>query len=471
MDHVGYLDGLTSTDAETGPVALPVAGALPDWLAGVLVRNGPAVFDTARGGFRHWFDGQAMLHRFAFADGRVEYRNRMLDTRGLRSARAGRIDYGEFATDPCRAIFGRYFTRFRRHFSGNANVNVTWQDGEPVALTEIPIAIAFDERTLATVGVRGPAADGLRGQITTAHPHQAPRTGDLVNYLLRFGPRSEYQIYRQAADGTRDLIATVPTTAPSYVHSFGITEDHVVLALFPYVVRPLSFLLRDRPFIANYRWRPESGTRFVVIGLADGAVRTFDADPFFAFHHINSYVADGELVVDTSAYTDAGAVDAFYLDRLRAGDPIPVPYPTRHRIDLDRGTVRSRRLADIPLELPRIHYDGHNGRPYRYAYGVGARPDGRDFFDRLVKLDVDTGATETWQRPGTYPGEPVFVPAPDTTAEDDGVVLSVVLDAAARTSFLLVLDARSWREVARATVPHVVPFGFHGRFTRQRTQE
>jgi carotenoid cleavage dioxygenase-like enzyme len=44
------------------------------------------------------------------------------------------------------------------------------------------------------------------------------------------------------------------------------------------------------------------------------------------------------------------------------------------------------------------------------------------------------------------------------------VVLSVVLDAAAGTSFLLVLDAISFGEVARARVPHHIPFGFHGQY-------
>jgi beta,beta-carotene 9',10'-dioxygenase len=43
------------------------------------------------------------------------------------------------------------------------------------------------------------------------------------------------------------------------------------------------------------------------------------------------------------------------------------------------------------------------------------------------------------------------------------VILSVVLDALTARSHLLVLDARSLAEVARARVPHHIPFGFHGR--------
>ena len=63
-----------------------------------------------------------------------------------------------------------------------------------------------------------------------------------------------------------------------------------------------------------------------------------------------------------------------------------------------------------------------------------------------------------------YPGEPVFVPAPGATAEDDGVLLSVILDPERGTSSLLVLDAATLAERARAEVPHHIPHGFHGQY-------
>ena len=58
------------------------------------------------------------------------------------------------------------------------------------------------------------------------------------------------------------------------------------------------------------------------------------------------------------------------------------------------------------------------------------------------------------------------MPSPRARTEDDGVALSVVLDTRRRRSFLLVLDARSFTEVARAEVPHHIPFGFHGELFR-----
>jgi carotenoid cleavage dioxygenase-like enzyme len=145
---------------------------------------------------------------------------------------------------------------------------------------------------------------------------------------------------------------------------------------------------------------------------------------------------------------------------------VPVSYPTRYRIDLRSSHVGTERLADETMDLPRIDYARCNGRPYRFAYGVSAR-DGRDddFINQLVKVDVMTGGTRTWCEEDCYPGEPVFVPAPDATAEDEGVLLSVVLDAAAHSSSLLVLDAGTLDVLARAQAPHVVPLGFHGLFT------
>jgi beta,beta-carotene 9',10'-dioxygenase len=122
------------------------------------------------------------------------------------------------------------------------------------------------------------------------------------------------------------------------------------------------------------------------------------------------------------------------------------------------------KLTEEPLELPRINYEANNGRDYSYVYGISQGRDQVGWPDRLVKVDVRDGSALVWREEGCYPGEPVFVPAPDERSEDSGVVLSVVLDAASETSFLLVLDAASFGEMARARVPHHIPFGFHGQY-------
>jgi beta,beta-carotene 9',10'-dioxygenase len=465
---VNYAAGFTSLDSEISIDELPVTGVVPQWLSGELFRNGPAKFETSGQRFRHWFDGLAMVHRFAFDSGTVSYRNRFLETPAYQAARDnGTIEFADFATDPCRSMFARFFTWYRRFPAAhNACVNVVPMDGGLTALTETPIAVHFERDTLATVGLSR-YDDAITGNVTTAHPHLAPLTGDLVNYVLKFGRTCEYGVYRQDPKGmTRELIAAVPETAPSYMHSFAITENHVILVAFPYVVNPLALLLKGKPFISNYRWRPELGTRFVVIDQRTGEVRSdHRTDAFFAFHHINAFEQDGEIVIDLAAYEDASIIEATYLDSLRAGTTLPMPRPTRYHLE-PGGQVRTEVLSEEIIELPRIDYGKHNGRPYRVVYGMGKHSVGADFFNQLIKLDVTTGQTLTWHEPGTYPGEPVYVGAPGQTGEDEGVVLSVVLDSATSRSFMLVLDAGSFTELARAELPHAVPFGFHGQFSR-----
>lgn len=87
-----------------------------------------------------------------------------------------------------------------------------------------------------------------------------------------------------------------------------------------------------------------------------------------------------------------------------------------------------------------------------------------DFLNQVMKVDLETGTSSIWAEAGSYPGEPVFVPTPGSEREDAGVLLSVVLDSAVGTSFLLVLDATDLTEIARARVPHHIPFGFHGAY-------
>jgi carotenoid cleavage dioxygenase-like enzyme len=49
------------------------------------------------------------------------------------------------------------------------------------------------------------------------------------------------------------------------------------------------------------------------------------------------------------------------------------------------------------------------------------------------------------------------------------VLLSVVLDIGKDASFLLVLDAATLEELARAEAPHAIPFHFHGNYFRGAT--
>ena len=224
--------------------------------------------------------------------------------------------------------------------------------------------------------------------------------------------------------------------------------------------------MSGKPFIQNYRWQPERGLIFHVVEKDTGRlVRTATADATFAFHHVNAFADGDRLAVDVITYPDATIIDQLYLARLRASAPLTATGKlTRFQIALGSEAAVTRRiLADLPLELPRINYEAHAGKPYRYVWGTGIAAKG-DFLDCIAKIDIDTGDTARWYAAGLYPGEPVFVSSPSATAEDDGVLLSIVLDIAKDRSFLLVLDAATLKELARAEAPHAIPFHFHGNY-------
>ena len=461
VDTVEHAVGVRTLEDEVQNVALPVTGELPPSLTGTLMRTGPARFEVGGRSVRHWFDGLAMLHRFAFSGGGVTYSSRFLRSKAFEHAeRTGEIGYSEFATDPCRSIFQRAQAAFSPKLTDNAAVNVVRLGGETFAMTETPMPVAFDAETLETLGVTG-WADSIPGQITIAHPHYDFATGEMLSYAAQLGPRNHYRLYA-VKDGAVRVIADVPVDRPAYMHSFALTERYAVLSEWPLTVNPLKLLMSGRPFIENYAWEPERGTRYTVIDRQDGSVRARVHGPAaFAFHHVNAFERDGELILDASTYDDASIIDLLYLEAIRAGRRLPPAKLCRHRVPLDGGDGTIERLAEPDLELARVDYRHRNGRDYRYTWGGTNR--GGDWIDGIVKLDV-TGADEPrfWFEDGCYPGEPVYV-----GEHDEGVLLSVVLDARRETSFLLVLDAVTLDEVARAEVPHAIPFHFHGDYLRE----
>ncbi len=286
----------------------------------------------------------------------------------------------------------------------------------------------------------------------------------MLNYAAKLGPRNSYRFFLLRSDSTApEVLTSLPVREPAYMHSFGLTERWIVMVEFPLVVNPLRLAFSGRPYIENYRWKPELGTRFHLFDRQTGEhTGPFTTDARFAFHHVNSFEDGDELVVDICTYPDATIVEDLYLDRLRAGKPASPAHLERFRLEPRSGRVTSERLVAEAIELPRINYARCNERPYRYLWAAGI---GEGWFDRIVKVDTVERQSTVWSEDGCFPGEPVFVAAPDAESEDAGVLLSAILGPSGN-SFLLVLDAQSLDELARAEVPHHIPFGFHGMFSR-----
>ncbi|HVL52538.1 MAG TPA: carotenoid oxygenase family protein [Actinomycetota bacterium] len=470
-DGPAYALGFESLESEVELEKAPVSGAIPSWLSGTLVRTGPAKFEVGQQKFNHWFDGLGMLHRFALEGGEVSYGNKYIQSRAyLEAMENDQISMREFATDPDPKLFRHVSHGYEPHGTDNAIVNVVKVRDKILATTQMPLPIEFDPYTLKTIGTFD-YEDNLPDGFTTPHPQVDHKEGFLYNWTISLDPPISHNLYR--FDGTnRELLTTIRSEAPSFLNSFALTDLYVVMVEQPYRLDVMSLIAGGKAFANCFDWHPEEPCRFHVIDRADGELlRTFETESFFFLHHINAYEDDDGVVVDMVTYRDPQIIQALYLDNLRAGGAIPVPQARRFRLNSDEDRIYSEPLRDAFVELPRINYDKVNGRPYKYFYGFGgygSAPGGSaltfDFANSLVKVDVTGGPTQIWQEDGCFPGEPIFVPEPDAVEEDDGVLLSVVLDSAASSSFLLVVDARTMQELGRAGLPHHVPFSLGGEF-------
>ena len=458
--------GFRSLTAERHDYRPTVEGSIPEWLSGTLVRNGPGRFEAGDRQVNHWFDGLAMLRRYAFEDGELRYSNRFLRTDTYAEAMDGRLT-GQFGTDT-RGGWRRILDTLRSlgppEPTDNANVHIARIDSEYVALTEAPRRVAFDPETLETRGEFA-FADDLTEHITAAHLVDDPHRDELVGFATQFGRTPQYHVYRvPAGSRKRERIASLAARGPAYIHDCSVTEEHVVLVEPPLV---LSVLRALNPFsqgpIDMLDWQPDRPMRVLVVDRETGELV---ADPTveaaFTFHHVNAYVDSGTVVLDLVEFPDSDIIDAMSLSALDGeGFPdVPDGRLVRYRINTERGEVRRSRLYDGGMELPRVAR-GRTGRHHRYAYGQATDREGAN---GLVKVDCETGTAREWWERSVYVEEPVPVQHPDAGREDDGVVLATALDVEREQTMVLVLDAATLDVQARAFLPHAEPFGFHGRF-------
>jgi carotenoid cleavage dioxygenase-like enzyme len=308
---------------------LKTTGKIPDWLSGTLIRNGPIKVTINGESNEHWFDGLAMLHAFSFHEGKVNYSNKFLRSDAYYTVfEKGSLNYDGFASDPCRAMFKKFFTFFIPNSHPaihNANVNVAKLADEYVALTEVPLPVKFDRKTLETLGVLDYQDELPKDKCwESAHPHYDIQQKKTLNYLIKFGRTSYYTLY-SLEDGSaeRKIIAEVPVEEPAYMHSFAVTENYIILTEFPLVVKPLDLIMKNQAFIKNFTWQPQRGTRFIVIDKRNGnVVGKYVTKPFFAFHHANAFERDSIIHIDIVTYKDAGIItgDSLHVNSDKASD-------------------------------------------------------------------------------------------------------------------------------------------------------
>jgi torulene dioxygenase len=331
----------------------------------------------------------------------------------------------------------------------------------------------------------------LKGIFSAAHAQKDPATGDVFNYNLEIGRTSAYKVFVvSSGTGKTDILAVITDAAPAYIHSLMLTENYVVLCVWGshYAMGGAKMEETRNMVDAMDDLDPSKPNQWYVIDRKHGrgVVAKYEGDAFFCFHTVNAWEEPSrsdpsqiDIFADLSVYENLDIAKRLYFENLKSTSPGSRAY-VGDQGATTRGSIQRWRLSSVTsaqslfankavldfaapkeksCDLP-TYNPIYGTKPSRYIYGVIDRGLST-FFDGLVKYDTKTHDALIWSQHGHSGGEPIFVPNPEGTKEDDGVLLSVVLDGNARKSYLVVLDAQSLTEIGRASMEWAVGYGAH----------
>jgi len=411
---------------------LKVNGKIPEELNGRYVRTGP---NPITGTSTHPFLGDGMLHGMRLRDGKAEwYRNRYVQT--------------PFITDPSVDVLDLSVMMDMK--SSKANTHVMGHAGKILVLEEGHFPYVVDGQ-LNTVG-----PTDFEGALTgsfTAHPKICPTTGELLAF--GYSALEPYLRYlRVSADGKLVQTENITVGGPTMMHDFNITQNNVIFMDLPAVFNLELAMTGEMPI----RWDESYPARLGVMPRNgnDTQVRWFDINPCYVFHPLNSYEDGDKIIIDVARFSHMWKASTM---------DFPPPELWRWTIDTVSGKVHEEQVDDRPAEFPRVA-DSVIGMKHRYGYlaGMSQTKDPSEASGAILKYDRETGVRSDIEfGRGRTGGEPVFVPAANSSAEDDGYLMTYIYDASSDSSSFVIMDAASMdsEPVASIDLPRI-PGGFHG---------
>lgn len=457
-----WLAPWTGVEAEALPRRrLTLEGRLPETLRGTLFRNGPARHELGGFRYRHWFDGDGMVHAWRLDDAGVTHEARMVRTgKYLAETAAGRPLYPAFDTpvDDPAPIAGPDSVNV-------ANISVLPRGEELWALWEAGSPWVLDAATLETRGIHE-FSPVTRGLPFSAHPRVEP-DGTLWNFGYATGA-GRLVFWHVAADGRLLRTSTLPVAPMTMPHDFVVTRRHLVLLLPPLELEPGP----AETFLTAYRWRPEHPTRVLVVSKEDLQTHWYAELPAQWVFHFGNGFEDADGILHFDACSAPGPEHLFedfrgFMDGSIEPDRVPQARSLRYRLDPSRRTARTEPLTPdgVAAEFPVVD-PGTIGRPHRSVFVLTAGPGPvHRWYDSVARVDLEDGLVDRFRYPEhEMPEEHVFVPAVDEP--DGGWVLGTALDWRDGVTRLRVFRARDLQAgpVATATLPRLLPPGLHGRF-------
>jgi len=468
-DRADWASAFRNVGVELDGVELTAArGAIPPELVGTLYRNGPGRLERGGQWVHHPFDGDGMITALRFAGGKAELRNRFVRTEGWQAEElADKFLYrGVFGTQkPGGAVANAFDLRLKNI----ANTHVVRLGDQLLALWEAAEPHALDPDTLETRGLS--LLDGVlkKGEAFSAHPrfdpghHGAPR---MVTFGVKAGPRSTIRLMEFSSAGELLADSRHSFKGFAFLHDFAITPNWAVFLQNAVAFNPTGFVLGQKGAAQCLASKPgEQGQFWLIPRSGEGKPLQIPAPEGFVFHHLNAFEEGNELVVDSIYYDDFPSIGPDVDFRQVDFETIPAGQLVRCRINLDTAAVQKELLESRTCEFAMVNPERQGLQARTSWMAVAEREQGNDPLQAIKKLDLATGEGQVWSAaPRGFVSEPLMVPRPGATAEDDGWVLCLVWNGARCASDLVILDADSLAELAVLELPLAVPHGLHGSF-------
>ncbi len=434
---------ITATDLE-------VIGKIPTDISGNFLRVGPNPFYVPDEARYHIFDGDGMIHGVHIHNGQAAYRNRFIDSAGLREERKqGHWIY------PGLKMFGDYLAKGEMPGTKNTgNTAMVFHNNQLFALMEggTPYRVSLPE--LTTKGEHDFA--GTLTHNFTAHPKVDVATGEMMTF--GYGITPPYLTYSVVGtDGKAKHTTEITIPKPVMMHDCAITERFTIFPDLP-LIFDLEKMMSGGGFVA---WEPGNGCRFGVVPRMgdDQTIRWFDIEESFLFHVANAWEEGDEIVLQACRSNRGGIESA-------PGTDVREQLGQLHewRINVATGEVVSRALDRTHYcDFPRIN-DHLVGYKNRYTYAAKFKVCDSPVFDGEMKYDNETGEIELHTfGDDCESGEAVFAPRINASSEDDGYVICFVYNVSEGSSECHIIDAQRFSDepVARIKIPQRVPHGFH----------
>lgn len=303
----------------------------------------------------------------------------------------------------------------------------------------------------------------LTGFNSASHYQIDKDTGELFNFVQ--SPTGAVKVFVITGNNPKGRILAEFNARVSYIHMVLLTQKYFIMIFQPLVYSPLKVLFSGR-ILDSLNWQKDSTTQIYLISRDTGEYTRYDTSPFFFFHSINAYDENDDVVLDICGYKDSKIIDQFHLKNLERDDQtIPLGQIYRILISREQPVQFSIMKTSVWFDLPKLN-ESYEAKPYRYFYAVASDGKSTRLFSKISKFDVKEISVKSWECDNCVPAEPIFLATPNSSEEDDGVILSVVLDAVKKESCLVVLDAKSMTEICRAWLRTVMTLNFHGEFKK-----